>query len=92
MEILVAVLVFALILSNGLWLLYMDRNSQRQREERRELHNRIAEPELIIDDPVPLPEDPNREFNEASALTPEEQAEFAAVGMVDPDLMRQTDN
>jgi hypothetical protein len=84
-------LLASLLISNAGWLLYLDRRDKREKNERKSLHNRIADPKLIeLPDEViasnleekttEMPVDPD---------PPEEvRAEYAAIGVVDPPLMR----
>lgn len=83
-----AALVIALILSNFFWLAFYDRSDTRNKDERREIRNRLAEPDMVIP-----PDEVVKANIEAIQTTPDEgrpddEWELAAVGRIDPILNR----
>ena len=87
------VLVIALVLSNLLWLFFFDRAEGRSKDERRELQNRIAKPEMIVPPAEVVSERLEaakavRETDDPFAMSVEERYEHAAVGEVNPELIR----
>lgn len=87
MEILLGV---ALVISIAGFLVLLDRKDERAKNERRELLNRIAEPEIVI------PPEEVVEANIKAATEAQDQDfnipemyEHAAVGNVDPVLQRK---
>ena len=85
-----AFLVIALIISNIGWLLYLGRRDLLDIEERKELRNRIAEPEMIIPPKEVVKANLEAVKNRPAELFPDaDQSELAAVGRIDPPVLRE---
>lgn len=92
-----AFLVIALIVSNIGWLIYMGRRDTLELEERKELHNRIAEPSLIAPPKEMVKAKLEAVKSVAKDSPPElfpdpDMSEIAAVGRVNPIVDRPEDN
>ncbi len=83
--ILIGFLAACLVVSNLGWIYYLINRDEREQDERRELQNRIARPEVVVQKAYPKFEDKQdtASFNNATDLD-----ELAAVGHIDPTLSR----
>jgi hypothetical protein len=87
------ILGIALVLSIGGFLILLDRKDDRSRDERRELLNRIANPDQMIPPKDVVKSRLEVVKNEAKKADPfmmdeKEQYEYASVGKIDPPLKR----
>lgn len=70
-------LVCALVITNSLWLLFFHFRENYHREERTELQNRIAHPQMIVN-----PESGSVESHD-NHIEPKDAIEYASVGTID---------
>jgi hypothetical protein len=96
-------LLVAFLFSNLAWLFFTFRTARDFRDERRELHNRIARPAHFVPEKVKDKKKADKNgreyidpkaaelFAEQSQMDLPERLEFAAVGQIDPGLIRKED-
>lgn len=88
LTVLICVLAVALVVSNGLWIMFFDLRLKENRNERYELLERIREPETPQVQPKVI-DTPSESMVQSQ---PTIEDEWDAVGAVDPVLpLRQTD-